>query len=81
MSPEYAAILEFSRKLEKLMATLWGGSQDLAGLPPGERPPETRRLNPALGKSLQTELSMRRAALCQTSAINDHGRRLIKLAT
>lgn len=56
MDDEYRAILSFSRKLEKLLENLWSASTDLHGLLPGERPPDSKKLNPALGKQLQTEL-------------------------
>jgi hypothetical protein len=55
--PEHAPIIDFSRKLDKVLQTLWTSSTELNGLLPGERPPQEKRLDPQVGKALQTELS------------------------
>ncbi len=56
MDPDYLALLSFSRKLEKLLENLWSASTEVHGLLPGEKPHDSRKLDPGLGKLLQTEL-------------------------
>jgi Anthrax toxin LF subunit len=56
MDPDYQALLSFSRKLEKLLENLWSASTEIHGLLPGEKPHDSKKLDPGLGKALQTEL-------------------------